>query len=134
MEDKITVRGDQEAKIHKEGTWKGTVVQQDGKTTNITIPKALYAPKFGVNLLSVTGALMRGWNIGNEGSNLFLQKADETILFDKVLQGKNGILVGVDIVPRTEGEENQAIMIQRGKSYELGLLHEWIGHVYEDVL
>ena len=85
----------------KIGKKRVSILQQDGTTTDVVLEDFKYVPNLCVNLFSITKALHKGWNIGNKGVQMYLQKNDQRIVFDKEFKTQKGAVWGVKILPRT---------------------------------
>jgi hypothetical protein len=53
-----------------------------------------------VNLFSITKALTQDWQLGNEGTTMFLKQGNITITFDKKMPTHKGLVVGCEIFSR----------------------------------
>ena len=85
----------------KFGKKRVTAIQLDGTTVDLVLDDYKYVPELWVNLFSITKALTKGWDIGNKGVNLFLTKDQTTLLFDRVIKTDKGMVLGVEMLPRT---------------------------------
>jgi hypothetical protein len=88
---------------------------------------------YGSTLFSLTKALSKGWNIGNKGIKLFINKGSATLKFDQVFRTQKGLILGVEMVPRTQGMAGIATAaLDRGKTLQIDHLHNILGHPSED--
>ncbi len=95
----ITVGNNETMWTAAKGTYKGTVLQQDGSTMDIVLSNVLYFPDLWVNLFSITKALTKpNVKLTNEGKLIKLDLNDnQKLIFDTVFKCGSGHLVGVDI-------------------------------------
>ena len=54
VNQKIEVGGGQYVNVLKIGKMRALVVQKNGRKTEVLIDKVLYAPDFGINLISIS--------------------------------------------------------------------------------
>jgi hypothetical protein len=66
------------------GTFKGTVIQEDGTTVDITLLDVAYVLKLTFNLLSITKALERGFKLSNLGKIMELRQDKCVIKFNRI--------------------------------------------------
>ena len=76
---------------------------------------------------------MKGWNIGNKGNILYIYNGDKVIEFDRMLPGKNGVLMGVEMYPIVN-DMPEVAMMKEGYNVNINDLHEMVSHVNEEVL
>ena len=81
------------------------LMQKNGDTMDIRLEDYKYAPDFDVCLFSLMKAIEKGWTLANEGTCIVLKKKTHTIKFDRVTKTKDGILCGVELLPRLGEEE-----------------------------
>jgi hypothetical protein len=74
-----------------------------------------------VNLFSVYKSLLNRWSISNKGVEIKLSKGKSKIVFDRTIKTSKGLVVGVEIVWRTDDLAN--VMLDRGKSIYINVLH-----------
>jgi hypothetical protein len=86
------------------GTFHGTVEQEDGTEMNIKLDDVAFVPELTTNLFSITKAMENGSALSNEGRIMILTKGTKKIKFDDLRSTKNGYSAGVNIRPRTVGE------------------------------
>jgi hypothetical protein len=87
----------------KIGKRRVTAIQADGTSLDLILEDYKYVPDLWVNLFSITKALSKGWNIGNKGIKLFINKGSATRKFDQVFRTQKGLVLGVKIVPKSQG-------------------------------
>ena len=98
----ITVGTGNKARAIKKGTLPLMVIQEDGSTVDIVLEDYKYSPEFTQNLFSLMKAIESGWHLSNAGTEIKLTKDEVTITFDRISKTKDGLLCGVDMVPRYE--------------------------------
>jgi hypothetical protein len=119
----------------KIGKKRLTVVQEDGTTTDIVLEDYKYVPELWINLFSIPKSLGKGWNIGNKGVRLYLTKGNVKITFDREFPTQKGLVLGVEMLPRTSGGADTATAaLDRGQIVSINKLHKIFGHVGEESL
>jgi transposase InsO family protein len=118
----------------KIGKKRLTVMQADGKATDIVLEDYKYVPDLWVNLFSIPKSLGKGWNIGNQGVRLFLTKGKTTITFDREFPTQKGLVLGVEMVPRTVRNDTATPALDKGKIVNINKLHKVFGHIGEETL
>ena len=113
----------------KIGKKRLTVVQEDGTTTDIILEDYKYVPDLWVNLFSIPKSLGKGWNIGNKGVRIFLTKGDTKITFDREFATHKGLVLGVEMLPRTIAIDSASPALDKGKILNVNRLHRIFGHI-----
>jgi hypothetical protein len=117
----------------KIGKKRMTVIQKDGSTQDIILTEVKYVPELWVNLFSIGKALQNGFDIGNKGIKIFLVKGNTRIVFDRIMPTSKGFVVGIEMLPTTQGQGNVAIVaMDKGKKVNVNDLHVLLSHVAED--
>jgi hypothetical protein len=80
------------------------LLQKNGKTLDIQLEDYKYAPEFDVCLFSLMKAIEKGWTLSNEGTCIVLKKKKNSIKFDCIMKMKDGMLCGVELLPRIGNE------------------------------
>jgi hypothetical protein len=83
-----------------------------------------------VNLFSISKSLLKGWSISNKEVEIKLTKGKSKIVFDGTIKTSKGLVVCVEIVLSTDDLAN--IMLDKGKTININVLHEVLGHPSED--
>ena len=78
----VTVGSGKNLMATKVGNKKLTVIQKDGSNMNIILEGFKVVPGLWVNLFSITKAIKSGWNIGNKGTIIHMEKDGKRIYFD----------------------------------------------------
>ena len=117
------------------GTYKGTVLQQDGTYMDIVLKDVLYIPDLWLNLLSLTKAIKNpNVQLSSKNSLITLDiNGNGKITFDKVYNSGSGQILGVDIAPHQE-KANVMHPTERNKNISHKDLHEKLGHPNDQVL
>lgn len=124
-ETTINVGNGNKLKSYISGTFKGTVIQEDGTTVDITLFNVAYVPKLTHNLLSITKALEAGFKISNQKRILELRQNKCVIKFDRIQDTNKGYSQGIYMKARNFEMVNTAITKVDVK-YELA--HQLLGH------
>ena len=126
----ITVGNNETMWTEAKGTYKGTVLQQDGSSMDVVLSDVLYVPDLWVNLFSITKALTKpAVKLSNEGQLIKLNlEQNQKLVFDKVFKCGSGQLVGVDIKPTKEYASIASVKLP----YDT--LHAQLGHPSEAVV
>jgi hypothetical protein len=116
----------------KIGKKKMTILQQDGSTMDIILHDVKFIPELKFNLFSVIKAVAQGkWKLTSEGIYMILTKGDARIKFDQVLPTDSGMLLGIEMVPRTD--EAYAMQQQNiQQTMNVNAFHERLGHTNEE--
>jgi hypothetical protein len=100
-----------------------TIIQKDGSTQDTILSQ--------YNLFSISESLQNGWNISNKGVEIKFSKGKTEIVFDRIIKASKGLVVGVEILSRTDAMAH--IMLDRGKSIDMNILHTALGHLSQEV-
>jgi hypothetical protein len=115
--------------VQKLGKKQGTVQLAEGSTMDVVLHNAKYFTKLALyNLFLITQAIENGWNIGNKGQMIYLQKDAKTLQFDVVIKTKTNWVSGVQIIPRID-ENIATAALGPGKSVGMMEYHDLLGHV-----
>ena len=106
INDPVRVGDGTVVRATKKGTLPLMVLQKDGETMDIKLEDYKYAPEFDVCLFSLMKAISSGWTLSNKGNHINLTKGDHTLVFDRIEKTKDGLLCGIEMVPRI-GEEGE---------------------------
>ena len=126
----ITVGNNEIMMSQSIGDFKGTLFQQDGTYMTIILKDVLYVPDLWVNLLSLTNAIQQPYvhlQSSNECISLKIG-TNQIILFDKIIKGGSGQLLGVEIIP-----QNEHACITRDMCISYESFHEKLGHPNENI-
>ena len=118
----------------KKGRKHLTIKQMDGTEMDVVLEDYKVVPDLWVNLFSVTKALRTGWNLGNKGVHIHLSKGDKRLTFDKTMKTSEGVVVGIDMVPRTPDGVACPALLRKGKTVDINILHKVLGHPGETIL
>ena len=115
----------------KIGKKRVTVVQANGTQTEVVLDNYKFVPGLWVNLFALLIPLAQGWLISNKGSLLTIKKGTTSISFDRIFKTKDGLLAGVDMIPRGESAN---LTLQTTKPQDINYMHRILGHSYSDTL
>ncbi len=115
----------------KIGKRRITIIQKDGSSQDAILEEYNGVPELWVNLFSISKSLQNGWNISNKGVKIKLSKGQANIVFDRIIKTSKGLVVGVEIVPRTDAMAN--VMLDRGKTIDINVIHSVLGHPSQDI-
>ena len=130
IDEDITIGNGKPMKATKVGKLKVETVQKNGSTQQFTMVDVKYVPDLYCKLFSVTAALDKGFQIGNKGRVIYLQKGDFKIAFDKVFETKTGFISGIDLKPRSD--ESAQAALEAGREININDLHQRLGHPSEE--
>jgi hypothetical protein len=86
-----------------------------------------------VRNIMVLNYKLRRQNIGNKGIQLFVSKGNAKLVFDQVFRTQKGMVVGVEMVPRTNATHAMAALaLERRKTININILHQVLGHPSEE--
>ena len=130
IDEDIMIGNGKPMKATKVGLIRLETMQQDGSIRSFTMTNVKFVPELYCKLFSVTTALDKGFQIGNKGRKIFLQKGDFRIAFDKVFETKTGFILGVDLAVHTS--EMAQTGLEAGREINVNELHEKLGHPPEE--
>jgi hypothetical protein len=107
------------------------VIQEDGRMNDLVLKDCKFVPGLFTNLFSITKALDNGSKISNEGIMMTLVKDNFSLSFDKTLWTDTGAIVGVEMVPRTDGVN---LTLEQGLVVNINKLHLLMGHACESTI
>jgi Reverse transcriptase (RNA-dependent DNA polymerase) len=148
IDEPITMGNGKSLRATKVGKLRRTVKQVNGDTVDIVLEGYKCVPGLHMNLFAVVKALDGGWDIGNDGIKMYLEKKDIRITFDRVYNTATGSLCGVDILPRSgKGSKNDVAVpatetatdedtVPRGskQSWDINRMHHVYNHADEETL
>jgi hypothetical protein len=100
INDPVKVGNGNQVRAIKKGTLPLMLLQKNGKTLDIQLEDYKYAPEFDVCLFSLMKAIEKGRTFLNEGTCIVLRKKKNSIKFDRITKTKDGMLCGVELLPR----------------------------------
>ena len=137
IDEPITMGNGKSLRATKVGKLRRTVKQVNGHTVDIVLDGYKCVPGLSMNLFAVVKALDAGWDIGNEGINIFLVKGGTRITFDRIYNTATGSLCGVEILPRTVSASKHDIAVPATdphKHWDINQLHKVYNHASEEIL
>ena len=122
IDDDVRVGNGAGLKATKIGKKRVTIKQHNGDHLNVILTDYKFVPGLCENLLSILKLIDSGWNIGNNGGEMFVEKGLAKIRFDREKRTASGRVAGVTITPRLAGSGT-------GKTeHSLSHLHALFGH------
>ena len=109
IDEPIKVGTGDSARAIKKGDLPLAMRQADGTMRNIVLGDYKYSPDLGYCLFSIMKALSNGWQIRNQGRLITLSKGDLELTFNKFIRTTDGLLSGIELMPRT-GEFSNLLM------------------------
>ena len=100
VDDPIRVGSGKSVRAIKKGSLPTMLTQTDGNTVDVALKDYKYSPEFNVCLFSPMKAIETGWILSNQGTKIISTKQGITITFDRITKTKDGVLCGVEMVPR----------------------------------
>jgi hypothetical protein len=131
----ITVGNKEIIYSEQKGTFRGQVISPEGGVEcYVTLKDVLYVPGVFMNLFSLTKAFENeSIRIDRVGYAMALiMNNNERLMFNQVIQGRNGHLLAADIHPRMHTTENLQLPSTSLLSYES--FHHKLGHANETVV
>ena len=128
-DSKVTIGDGKSLTASKIGDLKVLLQTKEGWCT-FTLKDVKHVPNLCINLLSIPKALNEGYNIGNNGSKLFLTKGDFILPFDKLFKAGSSFVCGVDLHPWTPDYATPAL--ENGAKIKFQDAHNKLGHCGED--
>ena len=126
---KVTIRNGHTIPATMIGNLKAKYVDQEGNEKNIILHDVKVVPDLApFNLFSMTTALARGFKLGNEGKQIYVQKDGFKLKFDHEIKTKAGYVAGAKIIPRTELTNIAAPIIDKGSKMSTTKFHGVFGH------
>ncbi len=115
----------------KMGDMKVFKVQQNGDSEPFILRNVKYVPELWVNLLSIPAGLKGGFDIGNVGLKIFMEKNGFRITFDKIIETSKGYVMGIELLPSVPNYAGVAHSVAN-KTIHMDELHCMLGHVSEE--
>jgi hypothetical protein len=117
---------------NKMGHMKVFKVQENGDTEPFILRNVKYVPELWVNLLSIPAGLKGGFNIGNVGLKIFMEKRGFRITFDKIIETSKGYVMGIELLPSVPNYAGVAHSMPANSTIHMNDLHSRLGHVSEE--
>jgi len=77
------------------GKLKLDIMKKDGSSREVTLTGIKYVPQLVCKLFSITKALEKGLNIGNDGKRIYLKTYNFKMRFDQVFDTATGYILGI---------------------------------------
>ena len=111
------------------GDKHGFITDRNGNKRKVVFKGTKYVPELApYNLCSITHCLEEGFNLGNDGRMIVLEKDGFTLEFNKEIKTKSGYVCGVRVEP-----EDLKLAIPALKDGPINVMsfHELLGHPSE---
>jgi hypothetical protein len=137
INEPIKVGNGNKARAVKKGSLPLMLLQKNGETIDILLEDYKYSPDLGVCLFSLMKAIQNGWSISNRDLIITLKKGSIEIQFDQIMKTKDGILCGVELLPRlgetaNVGEDGAT---DKPSGYmDINRFHRTYGHASEQAM
>ena len=106
---------------------KVNIMQKDGLSREVTLTGVKYVPKLFCKLFSITKALEKGLNIGNDGKRIHLKIDNFKMTFYQVFKTVTGYILGIKMVQ--QARDITQLNLDAGKLININRYHELLGHV-----
>jgi len=120
VNDPVKVGNGNQVRLIKKGTLPLMPLQKNGDTMDMLLEDHKHAPDFDVCLFSLMKSVEKGWTLSNKGTNVMLTKKNTTIAFDWITKTKDGILCGVESLPRIGEQATPTTDVQEPPESESG--------------
>ena len=108
------------------------MIQDNGSTKNLVLYDVKYVPQLKpCNLFSLTRAIDKGFNLGNEGRAVTLSKGDFTLKFPKQVRTKTGYVSGLNMYAIVE-KDIKIPKLKSGREVNINTYHQMLGHISEE--
>ena len=134
IDEAIRVGYGNEAGALKKGSLQLTLVQVNGDTMDVVLHDYKYSPELGVCLFSITKALEKGWSVTNDGLTIKLRKNGQEIRFDRKTKTRDGVLCGVELLPRIENSYMGRDNDDASACWDINSFHKIFGHASEEIM
>jgi len=82
-----------------------------GEYVNLVLKDYKVVPDLLIHLFSLTKAIGSGWQIGNQGKDIFIKKNDHKIIFDQRVTTDKGYLTGCELHPRARVANSESVSL-----------------------
>ena len=127
IQDEITIGNGKPLIATKIGKLKVDIMQKDGSSMEVTLTGVKYVPNLFCKLFSITKALEKGLNIGNDGKQIYLKTNNFKLTFDQVFNTATGYILGIKMVQ--QARDISQLNLESGKAININRYHELLGHV-----
>ena len=117
------------------GKLRATYYAKNGAKRDIVLDSVKVVPDLApFNLFSITTVLARGYKLGNDGKQIYVEKGDFRLKFDQEIETTSGYVAGAKIIPRLNPEQEQAVAniaapaMERGTKIPIKVFHGIFGH------
>ena len=95
IQDEITIGNGKPLMATKIGKLKLDIIQKDDSSREVTLTGVKYVPQLFCKLFSITKALEKGLNIGNDGKRIYLKTDNFKMTFDQVFETATCYILGI---------------------------------------
>jgi len=121
VNDPVKVGNRNQVQLLKKGTLPLMLLQKNGNAMDTLLEDYKHAPDFDACLFSLKKAIEKGWTLSNKGTNVVLTKKNTNMVFDRITKTKDGILCGVELLPRLGEQATLATDVQEPQeSHQVG--------------
>jgi hypothetical protein len=132
----ITIGNGETVKATKVGKKRILIQEKDGTIKSVTLSNVKYVPELGhYNLLSITYALRKGFQLSNCGETIILKKGETEIKFEHKVETKSGYVGAIvtiqDELIKSENKRANEIIcqsIERKMKLSINDAHKIFGH------
>ena len=138
INEDITIGNGESVQAVKVGKLKIQILEKDGSTKPIILTNVKYIPELGsYNLLSITYALSKGFQLSNSGETMILKKNKLEIRFDHKVKTKTGYLGAIRAITNHFKEAEPTEMIcqvneNKSASWNINMAHKMLGHLSKE--
>ena len=134
IDEEITIANDESLKATKIGKLRVEVMTKKGGM-RIVLDQVRYIPGLGkYNLLSITKAMSKGFNLSNEGKVIILKKGEKELRFDEILKTRTGHVVGIKLKQLEKEKGLMSKEKERLKRIDIMEFHQKMGHISKATL
>ena len=127
IQDEITIENGKPLMATKIGKFKLNIVQKDCSSRDVPLSGVKCVPQCFCKLFSITKALEKGLNIGNDGKRIYLKTDNFKMTFDQVFNTATGYILGIKMVQ--QARDITQLNLNVGKEININRYHELLGHV-----
>ena len=134
INEEIVIANDETIRATKIGKLKVEVDSKEGKKTLI-LDQVRYVPGLGkYNLLSITKAISKGYNLSNEKNVIILKKNKSEIRFDTIMKTRTGHVVGTKLRQINPEKAMTSVTSDGKKKVDVNEFHKKIGHLSQKTM
>ncbi|CAJ1945008.1 unnamed protein product [Cylindrotheca closterium] len=115
----------------KIGKLKLRVKQTNGKVIMMVLTKVKFVPELWCNLFSLTAAMDKGFDLGNQGRIITVTHGSTTIGFDRIFPTSSGFIMAAEMEQMTA--EGAYAVLEAGREISIAKFHEMYAHPGEAI-